>query len=226
VREDHDDGGAWVGATIRVVLVDDHPLVRAGQRLILEAQPDIRVVGEAGGGHEAVRAIERLGVDVVLMDIQMAGGDGLEAARRLAARRVPVLIVTSFDRDDYVREAVAIGVRGFVVKVAPPEELVTAVRAIAAGDAFLSPQVTARVLRILGERGAQPPPAALATLTAREREVLRCVGGGLTNAEVARELGIAETTVRTHVNNVQGKLGLQNRLQVIALASRPGVLDG
>lgn len=212
---------------IRVLVVDDHALARTGLRIILEAQPDIEVVGDAAGGAEAVAAVGRQTVDVVLMDIRMDGLGGLEAARRLAGRSTRVLIVTTFDLDEYIDEALAAGVSGFIVKSAAPDELVAAVRAVAAGEAFLGPSIARRVIQALTRKRVrlthQPPE--LTTLTEREREVLRCLARGLSNREIAEELRIGETTVRTHIGHVLMKLNLRDRLQAAVLAHELGLLD-
>jgi DNA-binding NarL/FixJ family response regulator len=212
---------------IRVLVVDDHGLARAGLRVILEAQPDIEVVAEASDGGEAVAAVARLDVDVALMDIRMAGLGGLDAARRLAATRTRVLIVTTFDLDEYIDEALAAGVSGFIVKSAAPDELVAAVRAVAAGEAFLGPSIARRVIQAVARRRvrlAHQPPE-LTALTDRERDVLRCLARGLSNREIAAELRIGETTVRTHIGHVLTKLNLRDRLQAAVRAHELGVLD-
>jgi DNA-binding NarL/FixJ family response regulator len=216
---------------IRVLIVDDHGLVRAGLRLILEAQPDIEVAAAAASGAEALAIIRSQPVDVALLDIRMDGSSGLEVARPLAAgaagRRVAVLIVTTFDLDEYIDEAFAAGVSGFIVKSASPEELVAAVRAVAAGEAYLGPSVTRRVIDAVARRRvklARPPPA-LESLTGRERDVLRCLARGLSNREIARELRVGETTVRTHVGNVLAKLHLRDRVQAAVRARELGLLD-
>ena len=212
---------------IRVLVVDDHGLARAGLRMILEAQPDIEVVGEATDGAEALAAVARTEVDVVLMDIRMAGLGGLEAARQLATKMTRVLIVTTFDLDEYIDEALAAGVSGFIVKSAAPDELVAAIRAIAAGEAFLGPSIARRVIQALARRRiklARQPPE-LTTLTDRERDVLRCLARGLSNREIARELCIGETTVRTHIGHVLTKLNLRDRLQAAVRAHELGLLD-
>jgi DNA-binding NarL/FixJ family response regulator len=216
---------------IRVLIADDHGLARAGLRMILEAQPDIEVVGVAADGAEAVAAVGALDVHVVLMDIRMAGVGGLEAARLLAGgpsrSAARVLIVTTFDLDEYIDEALAMGVDGFIVKSAAPEELVAAVRAVAAGEAFLGPTVARRVIRAFARRRMRLTREApeLATLTERERDVLRCLARGLSNHEIARELRIGETTVRTHVGHVLTKLNLRDRVQAAVRAHEMGVLD-
>jgi DNA-binding NarL/FixJ family response regulator len=217
---------------IRVLVVDDHGLARAGLRMILEAQPDVEVVGEATDGAEALAAVRRMEVDVVLMDIRMAGLGGLEAARQLSAKssgrgRARVLIVTTFDLDEYIDEALAAGVSGFIVKSAAPDELVAAVRAVAAGEAFLGPSIARRVIQALTRRRirlANQPPE-LTTLTERERDVLRCLARGLSNREIATELRIGETTVRTHIGHVLTKLNLRDRLQAAVRAHELGLLD-
>ena len=215
---------------IRALLVDDEGLFRAGLRMILEAQGDIQVVGEASDGAAAVAAARQTEVDVVLMDIRMAGVSGLEAARLLAARqsRAPrVLIVTTFDLGEHIDEALNAGVNGFIVKSAPAEELVAGVRAVAAGEAFLSPSVARRVIQAFTRRGirlARRQPE-LDALTEREREVLGCLARGLSNHEIARELRIRETTVRTHVGHVLMKLNLRDRIQAAVRAHQMGAGD-
>jgi DNA-binding NarL/FixJ family response regulator len=216
---------------IRVIVVDDHGLARSGLRMILEAQDDIEVVGVAADGAEALELVRRMEVDVALMDIQMAGLGGLEAARRLAAssmpQRVRVLIVTAFDLDEHIDAALTIGVGGFIVKTASPEELVAAVRAVAAGEAYLDPTVARRVIQAFASRRlklAREDPE-LDSLTDRERDVLRCLARGLSNQEIARELHVGETTVRTHVGHVLTKLNVRDRVQAVVRAHEMGVLD-
>jgi DNA-binding NarL/FixJ family response regulator len=209
----------------RVLLVDDQALVRRGFRLILENEPDIEVVGEAGDGREAVEATARHRPDVALLDIRMPVVDGLEATRRILAdpgNRTRVLILTTFDRDEYVFEALRVGASGFLLKTAPPEDLITGVRVVAAGDALLSPSVTRRVVAEFARRAPTPSPD-LDRLTAREREVLRLVSKGRTNAEVAAELTVSEATVKTHVSGVLAKLGLRDRVQAVVWAYEHGL---
>jgi len=211
---------------IRVALVDDQALVRAGFRLILEAEPDVEVVGEAADGVAALEMARRHRPDVVLMDIQMPGMDGLEATRRLAADGVTVVVLTTFERDDYILEAVRAGASGFLVKNAPVDELVSAVRVAASGDALLSPSVTRRVLAQLA---AEAPPGGeapdrLEQLTEREVEVLNLVAGGLSNAEIAERLILGEATVKTHVSHLLAKLHLRDRVQAVVFAYESGLV--
>jgi len=220
--------------TIRVLLVDDQPLLRTGFRLILEGEADIAVVGEAGDGAQAVELTRTLLPEVVLMDIRMPGVDGIEATRRIvreeAAKHDPrVLILTTFDLDEYVVEAVRAGASGFLLKDAPPEDLVTAIRIVAAGDAIVAPSVTRRLLdrfatRLPSVREAAPP-RGLAMLTERELEVLRHVARGLSNAEIARQLVVSETTIKTHVGNLLAKLGLRDRVQAVVFAYETGLIQ-
>ena len=220
--------------TIRVLLVDDQPLLRTGFRLILEGEADIAVVGEAGDGAQAVELTRTLLPEVVLMDIRMPGVDGLEATRRIvregAATHDPrVLILTTFDLDEYVVEAVRAGASGFLLKDAPPEDLVTAIRIVANGDAIVAPSVTRRLLdrfatRLPSVREAAPP-RGLAMLTERELEVLRHVARGLSNAEIAAQLVVSETTIKTHVGNLLAKLGLRDRVQAVVFAYETGLIQ-
>lgn len=220
---------------LRVLLVDDHAMMRAGFRTILSLEDDIDVVGEASTGTEAIAAARALHPDVICMDVQMPDMDGLEATRRLVADpdvASAVLIVTTFDRDDYLFAALAAGASGFLLKNAGPEELVAAVRVIGAGDALLAPEVTRRVIERFsegsGEVAASPVPTTrplvlAESLTDREAEVLRLVAEALSNAEIAAQLFIGEATVKTHVSNVLQKLGARDRVQAVVLAHRHGL---
>ncbi|HEY6797766.1 MAG TPA: response regulator transcription factor [Kineosporiaceae bacterium] len=217
--------------TIRVLLADDQGMVRAGFRMILQLQPDVEVVGEAGDGAEAVRLAVSERPDVVLMDVQMPGTDGLSATREVVSRTsASVLILTTFDRDDYLFESLQAGASGFLLKNASPEDLVDAVRVVARGDALLAPEVTRRVLEAAAGRRSVPRPpdpsaaAALGTLTERELEVFRLVARGLSNAEVGARLFLAEATVKTHVSRVLAKLALRDRVQAVVHAYRTGVV--
>jgi DNA-binding NarL/FixJ family response regulator len=214
---------------IRVAIADDQALVRGGFRSILDGQPDIEVVGEAGDGAEAVEAAVRLAPDVILMDVRMPGTDGLEATRRIAARGLAtrVLVLTTFDVDEYVYEAMKAGASGFLLKTAPPRQLAEAVRTVAAGDEILAPSVTRRLVEQFVRR--PPPgtgvPARLADLTERELDVLRLVARAQSNAEIAAELFVTEATVKSHVNRLLGKLGLRDRTQAIVLAYETGLVE-
>ncbi len=212
---------------IRVLLADDHLLVRTGFRVILEIEDDIEVVGEAADGAEAVALTGRLRPDVVLMDVEMPGVDGLEATRRINAAGGPsVLILTTFDRDDYLFAALTAGASGFLLKNSSPESLVEAVRVIARGDALLAPEITRRVIETFARRGgpAVEPGARLDELTPREHEVLVALAGGATNAEIAAALHLGETTVKTHVSRVLTKLGARDRTQAVVFAYELGVV--
>ncbi|WP_285814568.1 response regulator transcription factor [Microbacterium sp. Marseille-Q6648] len=217
--------------TIRVLLVDDHAVMRAGFRMILESEPDIAVVGEAATGSTAVAAASALRPDVVCMDVQMPDMDGIQATRLLAADAAvdaAIVIVTTFDRDDYLFEALSAGASGFLLKNAGPEELVSAVRVAAAGDALLAPEVTRRVIARLAPASPSPapvttPPAATPELTDRETDVLRLVAQAMSNAEIASALYIGEATVKTHVSNVLQKLGVRDRVAAVVWAHRHGL---
>ena len=210
---------------IRVLLADDQPLMRAGFKTVLEATGSIAVVAEAGDGEEAIRLAEAHAPDVVLMDIRMPVLDGIEATRRLPRQRV--LILTTFGLDDYIVEALRAGASGFLLKDARPQELVGAVQAVAAGDAVLSAGVTRRLLDQVAHRLPTPvsrAPDALAGLTEREHEVLRLLAGGRSNAEIAAALVVSEATVKSHVSNLLGKLGLRDRVQAVILAYESGLV--
>ncbi len=211
---------------IRVALVDDQALVRAGFRLILEAEDDIEVVAEAADGAAAIDAVIRHRPDVVLMDIQMPGMDGLDATRRLVADGTTVVVLTTFERDDYILEAVRAGASGFLVKNAPAEELVAAVRVVTSGEALLSPSVTRRVLARLAADNPVAGDVAgrLADLTEREVEVLDLVALGLSNAEIAQRLILGEATIKTHVSHLLAKLGLRDRVQAVVFAYESGLV--
>jgi len=206
---------------IRVLLADDQRLVRAGFRMILRAEPDIEVVAEAADGIEAVEAARRLRPDVVLLDIRMPRLDGIEATRRLLRLPHPprVLVVTTFDLDQYVYETLRLGAAGFLLKDAPEEQLVAAIRTVVKGVALLDHDVTRRLIDAFADRGAAEARAAeAAALTAREREVLVALARGRSNAEIARELFLGEATVKTHVAHILGKLGLTSRTQAVVFA--------
>ena len=213
---------------IRVLIVDDQALVRAGFRMILEAQPDLEVVGEAGDGSAAIDAARRLRPDVVLMDIRMPGVDGIEATRRLTEAGVPgkIVILTTYDLDEYVFDALAAGASGFLLKHVPPEELVRGVRVAASGEALLAPSITKRLIEEFAKQRApvRVGGADLKTLTDREREVLTLLGRGLSNPEIAKELKVGEATVKTHVAHVLDKLELRDRVQAVIFAYEIGLI--
>jgi DNA-binding NarL/FixJ family response regulator len=217
--------------TIRVLIADDQPLMRTGFRMILDAEPDLEVVGQAADGAEAVRLAAGARADVVLMDVRMPGMDGIEATRRLAGDGVQdpvrVLILTTFDLDEYVLSALRAGASGFLLKDVPPEDLVEAIRVVAAGDALLAPSVTRRLLDRFAASLPDPAatrPAALDSLTARELEVLGLVARGMSNAEIAEHLVVSETTVKTHVGRLLFKLDLRDRVQAVVLAYETGIV--
>ncbi len=218
---------------IKVLIADDQAMVRQGFGALLAAQPDLVVVGDAADGEKAVAAARRLGPDVVLMDVRMPVLDGLEATRRLLGGRPDgdrdgprVLILTTFDLDDYVYEALRAGASGFLLKDAPAADLVHAVRVVAAGDALLAPAVTRRLIAEFAARPvtARPRPTALNGLTPRETEVLRLIARGRSNQEIAADLVVAEQTVKTHIGRILAKLGLRDRAQAVVLAYETGLV--
>jgi DNA-binding NarL/FixJ family response regulator len=215
--------------TTTVVIADDQPMVRAGLRSLLEGEDDVAVVGEAVDGEQALRAVRQYAPDVVLMDIRMPVLDGLEATRRLVAgdAATRVLVLTTFDLDEYVFDALRAGASGFLLKDATAEELVAAVRTLAAGDAILAPAVTRRVIEAFGAAVPARDAAGidrLAALSTREEEVLRLLARGLSNAEIARELFVSDATAKTHVSNVLSKLCLRDRVQAVIFAYESGLL--
>ncbi len=215
---------------IRALIADDQALVRSGFRMILEARDDLEVVGEAEDGAEAVAVARSTRPDVILMDVRMPKLDGVEATRQIVGSGSParVLILTTYDLDEYVYAAIRAGASGFLLKDVEPERLVDAVRAVARGDALLAPTVTRRLLErfvaTLPDE-APPPPPGLSSLTAREREILELVAAGLSNAEIAERLFLGETTVKTHVSSVLRKLGLRDRVQAVVLAYETGLVQ-
>jgi DNA-binding NarL/FixJ family response regulator len=213
--------------SIRVLVADDQSMVRAGFRRLLADEPDIEVVAEAENGTEAVDKVARFGPDVVLMDIRMPQLDGIEAARRILATSpaVRILILTTFDLDQYVYQALRAGASGFVLKDDPPEQLIAAIRTVAAGDALLSPAVTRRVIKQFTRLPDPTPPKELEELTSREREIFRLIADGLSNAEIGQELYIGETTVKTHVTHIFQKLNVRDRVQAVVLAYRAGLVE-
>ncbi|HWF41432.1 MAG TPA: response regulator transcription factor [Acidothermaceae bacterium] len=211
--------------TIRVVVADDQAMVRAGFRRLLESEPDIDVVGEAADGSAAVDLVTRLRPNVALLDIRMPNMDGIEATRRIAVSQTRVVILTTFDLDEYVYDALRAGATGFLLKDAPPELMIAAVHAAAAGDALIAPSVTRR---LLAEFARRPEPidaaAQLSALTERERDVMLRLGRGMSNAEIAADLFLGEATIKTHVGNVLAKLGLRDRVQAVVFAYETGLV--
>jgi DNA-binding NarL/FixJ family response regulator len=212
---------------IRVLVADDQSMVRAGFRMLLASQEDIEVVAEASNGLEAVDKAARFTPTVVLMDIRMPELDGLEATRRILAKDDPprILVLTTFDLDEYVYEALCAGASGFVLKDDPPEQLLAAIRIVAGGDALLSPAVTKRVIERFTHVPRPTPPRAFEQLTERELEVFRLIARGLSNAEIGRQLYISDTTVKTHITHILQKLDLRDRVQAIVLAYEAGLFD-
>jgi DNA-binding NarL/FixJ family response regulator len=213
--------------SIGVLIADDQSMVRAGFRMLLGGEEDIQVVAEAGNGLEAVSQAARFQPNVILMDIRMPELDGLEATRRIleADGQSRILILTTFALDDYVYEALQAGASGFVLKDDPPEQLIAAVRTIAAGDALLSPTVTKSVIKEFARLPRPAPPREVDDLTERELEILRLIAAGLSNAEIGRELFIGETTVKTHVTHVLQKLDLRDRVQAVVMAHQTGIFE-
>ena len=212
---------------IKVLIVDDEELVRTGLRMILEAEDDMSVVGDAPDGDQALQAVARLEPDVVLMDIRMPTMDGLEVTRRLMddpSSTARVVVLTTFDLDEYVYEALRIGASGFLLKDAPAAQLVTAIRAAAAGDALLAPSITRRLIDDFTRRAPPSAPPELGGLSPRETEVLLCMARGLTNQEIAQELFVGEATVKTHVARVLMKLGVRDRVQAVIAAYESGMV--
>ncbi|HKS44198.1 MAG TPA: response regulator transcription factor [Amycolatopsis sp.] len=215
---------------IRILIADDEALVRGGLRMILEAQPDLRVIGEAGTGGDTLEQARTLTPDLVLMDIRMPELDGIEATQRILVGPPPrpkVLVLTTFDLDDYVYEAIRAGASGFLLKTTPPHQLVHGIRAVMSGEALLAPQITRRLLDHFIQR---PPPSndtppELANLTPRELDVLRLIANGQSNAEIAATLFLTEATIKSHVTHLLTKLGLRDRVQAVALAYRTGLMD-
>jgi DNA-binding NarL/FixJ family response regulator len=214
--------------SVRVLVADDQSMVRAGFRMLLSEEPDIEVVAEASNGLEAVEKAARFRPTVVLMDIRMPELDGLEATRRILAadEAARILILTTFDLDEYVYEALRAGASGFVLKDDPPEQLLAAVRIVAGGEALLSPGITKRVIKQFTRIPRPTPPRQVDDLSERELDVLRLVARGLSNAEIARELYIGDATVKTHITHILQKLNLRDRVQAVVLAYETGLFDG
>jgi DNA-binding NarL/FixJ family response regulator len=213
--------------SIRVLVADDQSMVRAGFRMLLSGEQDIEVVAEADNGLEAVDKAARFRPTVVLMDIRMPELDGLQATRRILAadEKARILILTTFDLDEYVYEALRAGASGFVLKDDPPEQLIAAIRTVAAGDALLSPTITRRVIRQFTRIPRPTPPKEFEELTMREHEVFRLIANGLSNPEIAQELFISDTTVKTHITHILQKLNLRDRVQAVVLAYQTGLFE-
>ncbi len=213
--------------SIRVLVADDQSLVRGGFRMLLAGAPDMEIVAEASNGLEAVEKTARFHPTVVLMDIRMPELDGLEATRRILAAddEARILILTTFDLDEYVYEALRSGASGFVLKDEPPEQLLAAIRTVAAGDALLSPSVTKRVIKQFARTPRPAPPKEFAELTSREQEVFRLIADGLSNVEIGQQLYISDTTVKTHITHILQKLGLRDRVQAVVLAHQTGLFE-
>ena len=213
--------------SIRVLVADDQSLVRGGFRMLLTGAPDMEIVAEASNGLEAVEKAARFHPTVVLMDIRMPELDGLEATRRILAadEEARILILTTFDLDEYVYEALRSGASGFVLKDEPPEQLLAAIRTVAAGDALLSPSVTKRVIKQFARTPRPAPPKEFDELTSREQEVFRLIADGLSNVEIGQQLYISDTTVKTHITHILQKLGLRDRVQAVVLAYQTGLFE-
>ncbi len=211
---------------IGVLLVDDQAMIRAGLRMVLESEPDLVVVAEASNGAEAVQVGKRERPDVVLMDVRMPEMDGIEATRRLleAVPDAKVIVVTTFDIDDYVYGALRAGASGFLLKDAPPDDLIAAIRVVAGGDALIAPSVTKRLIAEFAGRREEQPVHGLDDLTERETEVLALIARGMSNAEIAEELYVSETTVKTHVSHILTKLDLRDRVQAVVAAYEAGLV--
>ena len=214
--------------SIRVLVADDQSMVRAGFRMLLGGEEDIEVVAEAANGIEAVDKAARFSPTVILMDIRMPELDGLEATRRILAANpnARVLVLTTFDLDEYVYEALRAGASGFVLKDDPPEQLLSAIRVVAGGEALLSPSITSRVIKQFTKVPQKAPPKELEELTGRELEVFRLIAKGLSNAEIGQELYISDTTVKTHITHILQKLDLRDRVQAVVLAHEAGLFEG
>ncbi len=214
--------------TIRVVIADDEALVRAGLRLIIDASPDMAVVGEAPDGAEAARLVRELAPDVILMDVQMPIADGLEATRRIvqSGSRTNILILTTFDRDDYLYTTMKAGASGYLLKSSPPEQLVNAVRVVATGDALLAPEITRRLIDdYTGRPQPGTAPRQFDALTDKETEVLLLIASGRSNNEIAEQLFVAESTVKTHINRILAKLDARDRVQLVIQAYESGLVQ-
>lgn len=214
---------------IRLLVVDDQPLVRAGLRMVFEPEPDVEIVGEAADGDEGVRLARDLQPDLVLMDMRMPGSDGIQATTAILGEApdgpTRVLVLTTYDYDEYVFEALRAGASGFLLKDAPPEALIAGVRAVAAGDTLLAPGVTKRLIEEFGRRRDQGSVPGLGDLTERELDVFKLVARGLSNAEIAKQLYLGESTIKTHVGRVLSKLELRDRVQLVVLAYESGVVE-
>jgi DNA-binding NarL/FixJ family response regulator len=213
--------------TIRVLIADDEAMVRTGLRLVLDREPDIEVVDEAGDGRSTVERTAELEPDVVLMDVRMPQMDGIEATRRIVGSqtRSRVIVLTTFDEDEYVYDALAAGASGFLLKYAPADDLVTAIRVVAAGEAMLAPTVTRRLLERFTDRSDAPEAAKVVALTAREQQVLKLIAEGMSNTEIANELVLSRATVKTHVANILEKLDARDRVQAAAIAYKSRLMS-